>query len=72
MTLLAGYGSGAIALLQGTFLDSAHNVFSGNRAGGLGGAISAYSRSAGLQWAIAAIVTMQVDTMAYIPLGIHS
>ena len=41
----AGFGGGAIALFEGTFLDSAHNVFSGNRAGHLGGAIYAYRRS---------------------------
>ncbi len=44
MNNTAIYG-GAIALFQGTFLDSAHNVFSNNRASEFGGAITAIDRS---------------------------
>ena len=39
----ARYGGGAIATFQGTFLDSAHNLFSSNRVGKCGGVISTYS-----------------------------
>ena len=56
----AGYG-GAIALFQGTFFDSGHNVFSDNRACGSGGAVSAYSRSRITMGTIATIATIEVD-----------
>ena len=45
MNNTASFGGGAIALFQGTFSDATLNVFSRNRAGRLGGALSAYNRS---------------------------
>ena len=45
MNNTAGFSGGAIALFKGIFLDSIHNVFISNRAGGYGGVISAYNRS---------------------------